>query len=138
MKYSSSRFFVLPGLVCATLLLAACNPVTSFSFPGVYRIAISQGNVITQEMVDQLRPGLTKRQVTFILGTPLIRDTFDQDRWDYLYSYQPGGGERAQERLTVFFDENGELVRFEGDFEQTPENLQFPQQAQSATTTPTP
>ena len=108
-----------------TLLLTGC------AFPGVYRIDIPQGNVITQEMVDQLRPGLTKRQVTFILGTPLIRDTFDQDRWDYLYSYQPGGGERVQERITVFFDENGELTHFEGDFEQTPENLQFPQQAQS-------
>ena len=82
-------------------MLAGC------AFPGVYRIDIPQGNVITQEMVDQLRPGLNKRQVTFILGTPLIRDTFDQDRWDYLYSYQPGGGERVQERITVFFDENG-------------------------------
>jgi outer membrane protein assembly factor BamE len=118
------------ALACV-LLLAGC------AFPGVYRIDIPQGNVITQEMVDQLRPGLTKRQVTFILGTPLIRDTFDQDRWDYLYSYQPGGGERVQERITVFFDDNGELTHFEGDFEQTPENLQFPQQAQSATQSPT-
>lgn len=113
------------AVLACTLLLAGC------AFPGVYRIDIPQGNIITQEMIDQLRPGLTKRQVTFILGTPLIRDTFDQDRWDYLYSYQPGGGERVQERITVFFDENGELTHFEGDFEQTPENLQFPaQQAQ--------
>jgi len=105
--------------------------LTGCAFPGVYRIDIPQGNIITQEMVDQLRPGLNKRQVTFILGTPLIRDTFDQDRWDYLYSYQPGGGERVQERLTVYFDDNGELTHFDGDFQQTPENLQFPQQAQS-------
>jgi outer membrane protein assembly factor BamE len=115
---------------CVATLLGGC------AFPGVYRIDIPQGNIITQEMVDQLRPGLNKRQVTFILGTPLIRDTFDQDRWDYLYSFQRGGGERVQERLTVYFDDNGELTRFEGDFEQTPENLQFPQQAQSATATP--
>jgi outer membrane protein assembly factor BamE len=123
----SGRFTHLnrTGIVLVALLTTGC------AFPGVYRIDIPQGNIITQEMVDQLRPGLTKRQVTFILGTPLIRDTFDQDRWDYLYSYQPGGGERAQERLAVFFDENGELTHFEGDFEQTPENLQFPQQAQS-------
>jgi outer membrane protein assembly factor BamE len=119
--------FAATSFACA-LLLGGC------AFPGVYRIDIPQGNVITQEMVDQLRPGLTKRQVTFILGTPLIRDTFDQDRWDYLYSYQPGGGERVQERITVFFDDNGELTHFEGDFEQTPENLQFPQQAQSSGT----
>ena len=109
-------------VICASLVLGGC------AFPGVYRINIPQGNIITQEMIDQLRPGLTKRQVTFILGTPLIRDTFDQDRWDYLYSYQPGGGERVQEKLTVYF-ENDQLVRMEGDFQQTPENLQFPASA---------
>ena len=113
----------------AVTLLVCVAVLGGCAFPGVYRLDIPQGNIITQEMVDQLRPGLTKRQVTFILGTPLIRDTFDQDRWDYVYSYQPGGGERVQERLTVFFDDTGALTRFEGDFEQTPENLQFPQQA---------
>ena len=94
------------------------------SFPGVYRLDIPQGNLISQDQVDQLRPGLTKRQVNFIMGTPLIQDTFDQDRWDYIYSFQPGGGERVQENLTVFF-ENNELTHFTGDFEQTPENEQF-------------
>ncbi len=111
-------------LVVFSLLLSSCGSVTSFAFPGVYRLNIPQGNIITQEMVDQLRPGLTKRQVNFILGTPLVKDTFDQDRWDYLYSFQPGGGERVQERLTVFF-ENDQLTHFVGDFEQTPENEQF-------------
>jgi outer membrane protein assembly factor BamE len=114
------------------LAVAGCGSATSFSFPGVYRIDIPQGNIITQEMVDQLRPGLTKRQVNFILGTPLVRDTFDQDRWDYIYSFQPGGGERVQERLTVFF-EDGELTHFSGDFQQSPENTQFPQTANSGT-----
>jgi outer membrane protein assembly factor BamE len=117
-------------LICAVLALSSC------SFPGVYRIDIPQGNIITQEMVDQLRPGLTKRQVNFIMGTPLIRDTFDQDRWDYVYSFQPGGGDRAQERLTVFF-ENGELTHFTGDFQQTPENNQFPSQAAGSAPAPT-
>ncbi|MDT8398477.1 MAG: outer membrane protein assembly factor BamE [Pseudomonadales bacterium] len=106
--------------------LTACSRLPSLSFPGVYRIDIPQGNLITQEMVDQLRPGLSKRQVNFILGTALVRDTFDQDRWDYVYSFQRGGGERVQERLTVFF-ENNELTHFEGDFQQTPENEQFGQ-----------
>ncbi len=119
-------------LICAVLTLSACGSVSSFSFPGVYRIDVPQGNIITQEMVDQLRPGLSKRQVNFILGTPLLRDTFDQDRWDYMYSYQPGGGERAQEILTVYFAD-GALTKFTGDFEQTPENLQFPAQASGNT-----
>ena len=122
-------------LICAVLVLSGCGSVSSFSFPGVYRIDIPQGNIITQKMVDQLRPGLTKRQVNFIMGTPLIRDTFDQDRWDYVYSFQPGGEDRAQERLTVFFD-NGELTHFTGDFTQTPENNQFPNQAAGIRPTP--
>jgi outer membrane protein assembly factor BamE len=120
------------AIFATVLVVSGCGTVSSFSFPGVYRIDIPQGNIITQEMVDQLRPGLTKRQVNFILGTPLVRDTFDQDRWDYIYSFQPGGGERVQERLTVFF-EDGLLTNFTGDFQQSPENLQFPQTANSGT-----
>ena len=110
--------------VVFALLLSSCGGVTSFAFPGVYRLNIPQGNIITQDMVDQLRPGLTKRQVNFIMGTPLVKDTFNQDRWDYLYSFQPGGGERVQERLTIYF-ENDQLAYFTGDFNQTPENEQF-------------
>lgn len=115
------------ALLCASCLVQACSTsVPSLSFPGVYRIAIPQGNIITQDMVDQLRPGLSKRQVNYIMGTPLVRDTFNQDRWDYLYSIQPGGGERMQEQITLYF-EDGELVRFEGDFEQSENNRQFAQ-----------
>jgi outer membrane protein assembly factor BamE len=99
--------------LCSTLL--GCNNIGSMDFPGVYKISIPQGNVITQEMVDQLRPGMSKRQVTFVMGTPLVRDPFHQDRWDYIYSFQPGGGERGQERLSVFFIDD-QLVSFEGDF----------------------
>jgi outer membrane protein assembly factor BamE len=119
--------------VKALLVVGLCTLLGACSFPGVYRIDIPQGNIITQEMVDQLRPGLTKRQVTFILGTPLLRDTFDQDRWDYIYGYQPGGGVRSQERITIFF-ENDQLARFTGDFTQTPENNQFPTTASTSTT----
>jgi outer membrane protein assembly factor BamE len=123
-------------VLLGTALLSGCGSVSSYVFPGVYRINVPQGNIVTQKQVDQLRPGLNKRQVTFILGTPLIRDTFDQSRWDYIYSFQPGGGERVQERLTVFFKDD-KLVRIDGDFEQTPENLQFPT-ASAATSTATP
>ena len=101
-------------LVCATLLIA-CNNVGSMDFPGVYKIGIAQGNIITQEMVDQLRPGMTKRQVIFVMGTPLVRDPYHQDRWDYIYNFQPGGGIRGQERISVFFIDD-ELFSFTGDF----------------------
>ncbi|AXP06971.1 MULTISPECIES: outer membrane protein assembly factor BamE [Pseudomonas] len=92
------------------LALAGC------SFPGVYKIDIQQGNVVTQDMIDQLRPGMTRRQVRFIMGNPLLTDTFHADRWDYLYSLQPGGGERQQERISVIFNSNDQLVSLSGDF----------------------
>lgn len=92
------------------LALAGC------SFPGVYKIDIQQGNVVTQDMIDQLRPGMTRRQVRFIMGNPLLTDTFHADRWDYLYSLQPGGGERQQERMTIVFNSNDQLVSLSGDF----------------------
>ena len=102
------------------LALGACGSIPSLQFPGVYKVDIQQGNIITQEMIDQLRPGRTKRQVVFVMGTPLVRDPFDQDRWDYVYNYQPGGGVRGQERVSMFF-ENDLLTHFTGDFKPTEE-----------------
>ncbi len=107
-------------LLGCLLVFTACS-IPRLQFPGVYKIDIQQGNIITQEMIDQLRPGMTKRQVTFVMGTPLIRDPFDQDRWDYVYNYQPGGGVRGQERVTMFF-ENDLLTHFTGDFKPSEES----------------
>lgn len=107
-------------LVASALAISACS-IPSLQFPGVYKIDIQQGNIITQEMIDQLRPGMTKRQVIFVMGTPLVRDPFHQDRWDYIYSYQPGGGIRGQEGLTMYF-ENDLLTHFTGDFKPTEES----------------
>lgn len=86
------------------------------SFPGVYKIDIQQGNVVTQDMIDQLKPGMTRRQVRFIMGNPLIVDTFHANRWDYLYSIQPGGGQRQQERVSLMFNANDQLIGLNGDF----------------------
>lgn len=102
---------LLRSLSLAVLLgLAGC------SVPGVYKVDVQQGNVITQDMVDQLRPGMTAQQVRFIMGTPLISDTFSPLRWDYLYSMEPGRQQRRQERLSLFFDEQGRLTGLQGDF----------------------
>ena len=102
---------LLPSLTLVGLLaLAGC------SFPGVYKIDIQQGNVVTQDMIDQLKPGMTQRQVRFIMGNPMITDTFHAKRWDYLYSIQPGGRQRYQERVSLEFDDNQQLVGLAGDF----------------------
>lgn len=102
---------LLPSLTLVGLFaLAGC------SFPGVYKIDIQQGNVVTQDMIDQLKPGMTQRQVRFIMGNPMITDTFHANRWDYLYSTQPGGRQRYQERISLIFDGNDQLAGLAGDF----------------------
>lgn len=97
--------------LCASLILAGCSTV---SLPGQYKIDIQQGNVISQEAVAKLKPGMTKSQVRFALGTPLLIDVFHQDRWDYIYSIQRGGKERQQRHLSLFFADD-KLTRIEGD-----------------------
>ncbi|MFT7234620.1 MAG: outer membrane protein assembly factor BamE [Methylophagaceae bacterium] len=82
--------------------------------PGVYRIDIQQGNDITQEMINQLKSGMSKNQVAYVMGTPLVIDTFHPDRWDYIYSYHPGNGKREQRRITVYF-KNETLNYLDGD-----------------------
>lgn len=110
------------------VLLTGCSGVSMPDFsmpklPNVYKFDIQQGNVITQDMIDQLRPGMTKSQVRFVMGTPLISDTFNEDRWDYYYSLSPSNGEEVRERMAIFF-ENDQLVGFRGDFIPTAVNIE--------------
>ncbi len=102
-------------LFLPTLLLASCAnapDITSRLSP--YRIDVRQGNFVTQEMVAKLKPGMTREQVRFLLGTPLVSDVFHANRWDYVYRFQPGRGEPQQRRLSVFFEDD-KLVRVGGD-----------------------
>lgn len=111
-------------LCLASALLCACASVRN-ALPGVYRIDIQQGNAITEEMIGQLQPGMNKRQVGYIMGTPLLVDAFHSDRWDYVYSMQPGGEERQQKRLSLFFEKD-ELTGAQGDY-RPPEKLVVPE-----------
>lgn len=98
-------------------LILSCTACSYF--PGVHKIDIDQGNIVTQEMVDQLRPGMTKEQVRFVMGSPLVMDTFDQSRWDYLLTNEHNGSERTIERMNLFFTK-GKLSSFSGDFRPSP------------------
>jgi outer membrane protein assembly factor BamE len=104
--------------VVYSLSMAALLFVTGCStdkIPGIYRIDIQQGNNVTQAMLNELEPGMTKNQVAYVMGNPLLIDTFHPNRWDYLYSYKPGNGDREQRRVTVFFNDDGTLSHLEGD-----------------------
>jgi outer membrane protein assembly factor BamE len=103
------------SVLAASFLLGACSSTPELvSKLNPFKIDIRQGNYVSQEMVVQLKPGQTKDQVRFILGTPLVMDVFHADRWDYVYRFQPGRGEVQQRRLVVFFQDN-QLVRVSGD-----------------------
>lgn len=107
---------LFPLAMISFLLLSGCTGGQGAAFfPGVHKISIQQGSKITQDMVDQLRPGMTKTQVRFVLGTPLLADTFNQDRWDYHYILLLGDGRELEERFSVFFKDEL-LESFEGDF----------------------
>jgi len=80
----------------------------------MYKIDIQQGNVVEQKTVNRLLPGMSKSQVRYIMGTPLLVDVFHQNRWDYYYSMKKGGQARVKERIALFFDDD-RLVRIEGD-----------------------
>lgn len=104
-------------LLCAVVsLLAACG--STLSSINAYKIDIQQGNVLTQEMVAQLKPGQTREQVRYILGTPLLADIFHQQRWDYAYSYRNGRTGTVEKRyFSVFFDKDNRLEKVSGDVE---------------------
>ena len=103
---------VLYALISAGFaLLAGCAP------PDVikpYRMDIQQGNYISQDMISQLKVGMTKEQVRYVLGTPLVADIFHADRWDYVYYKDPRRGTREGRKIAVLF-ENGKLARVLGD-----------------------
>lgn len=94
-------------------LLTACSSVKMGGI-GPHRIDVQQGNALDQESVAKLKPGLTRSQVRFLLGTPLLVDPFRNNRWDYVYTFYKGGKLAEQKRITLFFD-NDILQRMEGD-----------------------
>jgi len=72
--------------------------------PEAHKIAIQQGNHVKQEDLDKLKPGMTRNQVKFVLGTPLLQDGFHQSRWDYMYYLKPGRDKLKQSRIVLYFD----------------------------------
>ena len=73
----------------------------------LYRMPVQQGNMLNRDLVAQLEPGMTRSQVMFLLGTPMVPNGFNTDRWDYYYYYKDARGDvRASQRLTVWFKDD--------------------------------
>ncbi len=93
----ATRLVTLPLLLATLLGLGAC----------VYRINIQQGNFLDPKALDQLAPGMTRSQVRFLLGTPMVGNAFDPDRWDYVYYMKRGRIREPEKRkITVFFEDD--------------------------------
>jgi len=99
-------------IILFALLCASCSSALPSLKP--YRMDIQQGNVVTSKMMMQLRPGMTKSQVRFIMGTPLVQDSFHSNRWDYFYQMRQQGKIIEQRRVILEF-ENEALARVRGD-----------------------
>ncbi|MEZ5475178.1 MAG: outer membrane protein assembly factor BamE [Steroidobacteraceae bacterium] len=81
----------------------------------VYRVNIQQGNFLTTETTDQLKEGMTRSQVRFLLGTPMVPDAFDNDRWDYLYTLQRGRLKKPERRQLIVYFNDDKVARFENN-----------------------
>lgn len=100
------RSITVPVLfLTSALLVSGCS---------AYRIDVRQGNYVDQEMVAQLRKGMTRDQVRFALGSPLVVDMFRENRWDYVYRFTEGWDDPQTRRLSLFFVDD-KLDSVEGD-----------------------
>ena len=119
-RAATGRAWRLALITAAALGAAGCSslrnasPETLFGLLKPYRIEVVQGNVVTQEVMAQIQPGLGRAQVRDILGTPLLTDIFHEDRWDYAFTIARQGIPPQQRRVTVFF-KNDVVDRFEAD-----------------------
>ena len=82
----------------------------------LHRVDQQQGNLVTDRMIEQLRPGMNREQVVFIMGQPILKNSFDSDRWDYIYTFAPRSQTPEKQYLTLYFEE-GLLTRLVGNYE---------------------
>lgn len=101
------RFF---SLLIMAVSLASCSIVD----PLVYKLPKQQGNITEYEELDKLEIGMNKAQVKFIMGTPLTVSTFNQERWNYAYTYKSPAGDLTRNKLTLYF-QDGKLSKIEGE-----------------------
>lgn len=110
--------------LAALVLASGCGmKMPKLGLPKVHKITIQQGNIVTQEMVDQLKPGMTRNQILFIMGDPVMKNPFNQDRWDYIYFLKVPGFPEEQRKMSLYFEDD-RLASFSGNF--TPSDVEEP------------
>jgi len=104
---------LLLSVICASLVLSGCS-LKRPRLPRVHKLTVQQGNVITQTMVDKLKPGMNRSQVAFIMGEPVFRNSFNDNRWDYIYTIELPGVFANTQTVSLFFVDEV-LAYFTGD-----------------------
>ncbi|MDD5057837.1 MAG: outer membrane protein assembly factor BamE [Sideroxydans sp.] len=100
-------------LIPVSVLLASCSNLSSYTPTFTpHKIEIRQGNLITQDMRDKIRLGMSQTQIKAALGAPLVSDLYHANRWDYLYRLDQQGKQVENQRLTLYF-EKGMLARID-------------------------
>ena len=136
MRVGSIRAMRILILMIASLCLLSGCGISNIKIPKLYKVAIQQGNVITQDMVDKLKPGMTRRQVAFVMGEPVVQDPFDDTKWVYLYSIDVPGVFSQESRLILFFDENDLLTVISGDYAPSDATAEEEEAADAASNSP--
>ncbi|HBI84029.1 outer membrane protein assembly factor BamE [Orrella sp. NBD-18] len=121
---SAQKLYATLALVAGVTLLSGCES-SRWGFP--YRSGVQQGNWITKDQVALLRPGMTREQVKFALGTPMLTSALHSNRWDYPYYFRQGNGKVEERLLTVIFDKN-QLASWKGDEQPELQPFQYAKQ----------
>jgi len=114
MTYQTFKTLLLSGFLATGLILSSCTP---------YQQQVQQGNIITQAMMDKIKPEMTKQQVAYVLGTPNIKNPFEQNQWIYFYSNKEDGKTLVQNHLVLDFV-NNKLSHISGTYA-PPAELQY-------------
>jgi len=101
------RTLILTGLL-GFATLSGCT------FPGVYKLNIQQGNIVTQDMLAQLEPGMSERQVIYLMGNPVARNPFNTQEWEYLYTLEQRDTVTKRYQVTLHFDAEGTYTHYSG------------------------
>ena len=104
---------MLATIACASLVLAGCS-FKRPRLPRVHKLTVQQGNVINQDMINKLRPGMSRSQVAFVMGEPVVRNSFNDDRWDYVYTIELPGVYSTTQTVSLYFVDE-QLAYFTGD-----------------------
>jgi outer membrane protein assembly factor BamE len=136
MRYPPASIFrvrprvITVALVCACLVVSGCS-LKRPRLPRVHKLTVQQGNVITQDMIDQLKPGMTRSQVAFIMGEPVVRNSFNDDRWDYVHTVELPGVFSSNQMVSLFFVDEV-LAYFTGDLVPSGQMAAVDQEAEGA------